>query len=151
MIAMGLLHAFFLWDGDFLASYGVIGLLLLYVCRRLSAKTLIVAGILITLLPGSYALMYFHPGALEDVGLARLALTNYLMTSALCQFVFAWGPWKLFGELAYYQLFWCMLGVWTVNLTLSTLWLRHFAFGPIEWLWRSLTYAKIPPMRLRNV
>jgi len=70
MIVMGLLHAFFLWDGDFLASYGVVGLVLLYVCRRLSAKTLIVAGILITLFPGSYALMYFHPGALEDVGLA---------------------------------------------------------------------------------
>jgi uncharacterized protein len=328
MIVIGLLHAFFLWDGDFIASYGVVALLLLYICRRWSAQTQILAGVLITLLPGSYALMYFHPGALEDVGLAgrvavaraeqrlgkpldaaqaaaisawerglvptyvsrdvleervrngqkgysarihqklseyfrsevklisvvlfesggmallgmgllktgfltgelskktyvwtallgllasfpllglglweiikadlppelftcwidlpqqftrigatlayaalivlwvqsgclkpaaaafshvgRMALTNYLMTSAICQFVFAWGPWKLFGELEYFQLFWCVLGVWTVNLIFSCLWLRYFAFGPLEWVWRSLTYAKMPPMMMRD-
>jgi uncharacterized protein len=91
------------------------------------------------------------PAAAAFSSVGRMALTNYLLTSALCQFVFAWGPWKLFAELEYYQLCRCVLGVWTINLTLSTLWLRHFAFGPIEWMWRSLTYAKIPPMMLRNV
>lgn len=328
MIVLGLLHAYFLWDGDFLAPYGAVAFVLLFACRRLSAKSLIVSGMLITLLPGTYALMSFHTGDLETMSLAarvtaaeldqrlgkplspsqaasisawkqsmvparasrevlekkaldgqqrystrlhqklsaflrgegvlistvlfdsggmallgmgllktgfltgklpkkiylwtaslgllasfpltvlglweviragfpqprvvlwidlplqftrigatlafaalillwvqsgwfkrvasafnavgRMALTNYLLTSAICQFVFAWGPWKLYGEVEYYQIFCVALGVWIVNLTLSILWLRHFAFGPVEWLWRSLTYGKIPPMILQD-
>jgi uncharacterized protein len=38
--------------------------------------------------------------------------------------------------------------MWVVNLTFSTLWLRVFRFGPLEWCWRSLTYWKRQPMRL---
>jgi uncharacterized protein len=36
-----------------------------------------------------------------------------------------------------------------MNLIFSTLWLRDFAFGAVEWVWRSLTYLKAQPMRLR--
>jgi len=38
--------------------------------------------------------------------------------------------------------------VWTVNLLASLLWLKFFAFGPLEWLWRSLTYWKRQPFLL---
>jgi uncharacterized protein len=34
-----------------------------------------------------------------------------------------------------------------VQLIASPIWLRHFRFGPLEWLWRSLTYVEIQPMR----
>jgi uncharacterized protein len=34
-----------------------------------------------------------------------------------------------------------------VQLAWSPLWLRHFRFGPAEWLWRYLTYLKRPPLR----
>jgi uncharacterized protein len=34
-----------------------------------------------------------------------------------------------------------------VQLAWSPLWLRHFRFGPVEWLWRYLTYLKRPPLR----
>jgi uncharacterized protein len=80
----------------------------------------------------------------------RTALSNYLMTSLICQFIFVWGPWKLFGTLEYYQLMYVVFGVWAFNLMFSTLWLRYFEFGPFEWLWRSLTYWKAQPMRLRT-
>jgi uncharacterized protein len=80
----------------------------------------------------------------------RTALSNYLMTSLICQFIFVWGPWKLFGTLAYYQLMYVVFLVWAFNLMFSTLWLRHFEFGPFEWLWRSLTHFKAQPMRLRR-
>jgi uncharacterized protein len=79
----------------------------------------------------------------------QTALTNYLVTSVICQLIFVWGPWKLYGHLEYYQLNYVTLGVWAFNLVFSTLWLRAFAFGPVEWVWRSLTYLKIQPMRYR--
>ena len=78
----------------------------------------------------------------------KTALSNYIGTSLLCQFVFLWGPWKLYGKLEYYQLMYVVFGVWVVNMVSSTLWLRYFEFGPLEWVWRSLTYGKAQPMRL---
>jgi uncharacterized protein len=54
----------------------------------------------------------------------------------------------LYGQLDYYQYNYVVLGVWAFNLTFSTLWLRSFAFGPVEWVWRSLTYVRLQPMRL---
>jgi len=42
--------------------------------------------------------------------------------------------------------------VWLLILTLSPFWLRRFRFGPLEWVWRSLTYWKRQPFRRdRNV
>ena len=78
--------------------------------------------------------------------IGRTALSNYIGTSLLCQLLFSWGPWKLFGRLEYYQLMYVVSGVWAVNIIGSTLWLRSFEFGPIEWVWRSLTYCKLQPM-----
>jgi uncharacterized protein len=78
----------------------------------------------------------------------RTALTNYILTSLACQFIFKWGPWKLYGTLEYYQQIYAVMCVWTVNLLASLLWLKFFAFGPLEWLWRSLTYWKRQPFLL---
>ncbi len=78
----------------------------------------------------------------------RTAFSNYIGTSLLCQFLFLWGPWKLYGKLEYYQLLYVAVGVWVVNGIASTLWLRFFEYGPLEWLWRSLTYGKRQPLRL---
>jgi uncharacterized protein len=80
----------------------------------------------------------------------QTALSNYLLTSLLCQMVFVFGPWKLYGQLEYFQLLYVVFGVWIVNLVVSPLWLSAFEFGPCEWLWRSLTYWKPQRMRLRS-
>lgn len=85
-------------------------------------------------------------GALANVG--RTAFTNYIGTSVLCQFLFSWGPWKLYGQIAYHQQLLVIAGVWTVNLVASALWLRFFAYGPLEWLWRSLVHWRRQPLRL---
>jgi uncharacterized protein len=82
---------------------------------------------------------------LANVG--QTALTNYLATSVLCQTLFVWGPWDLYGKLEYYQLNYVVAAIWALNLTLSALWLRFFSFGPVEWVWRSLTYLRVAPMR----
>jgi len=83
--------------------------------------------------------------ALANVG--RTAFSNYILTSLLCQFLFAWGPWKLYGALEYYQQIYVILGVWAVNLVVSALWLRAFTYGPLEWIWRSLVYWRRQPIR----
>jgi len=41
-----------------------------------------------------------------------------------------------------------VLGIWCVQLLFSRAWLARFRFGPVEWCWRSLTYAQRQPMRL---
>ena len=86
--------------------------------------------------------------ALAAVG--QMALSNYLLTSTSCKILFVWLPHpRWFGRLEYYQLYFVLAGVWAVNLVWSSIWLRYFRFGPVEWLWRSLTYWKRQPMLLR--
>ena len=77
----------------------------------------------------------------------QMALTNYLMHSILCVFIF-WGiGLGLCGKLERWQQFLVVLGVWTLQLLWSRPWLNRFHFGPFEWLWRSLTYMKKQPMK----
>lgn len=80
----------------------------------------------------------------------QMALSNYLLTTILCQSLFIWSPWRLYGRLEYYQLLYVVFGVWSINLVVSPFWLRFFRFGPMEWCWRSLTYWRVQPMRLRS-
>lgn len=76
----------------------------------------------------------------------RTALSNYLLTSILCTLFFNGYGLGYFAKLSRHELYWVVLGMWVVNLTVSPLWLRYFQFGPAEWLWRSLTYWKRQPL-----
>lgn len=82
---------------------------------------------------------------LGNVG--KTALSNYIATSLVCQTIFIWGPWPLYGALEYYQYLYVVVAVWILNLAASLLWLRHFHTGPLEWVWRSLTYWQRQPLR----
>lgn len=86
--------------------------------------------------------------ALANVG--RMALTNYLLASLIASTVFYGYGFGLFGKLERYQLYFAVAGTWAVQLILSALWLRHFEYGPVEWAWRSLTYWRRQPFRLRT-
>jgi uncharacterized protein len=77
----------------------------------------------------------------------RMALTNYLTQSIICMFLFTGAGLALYGQLARHELYWIVLGIWIVQLAWSPLWLQRFHFGPLEWLWRSLTYWRKQPMR----
>jgi uncharacterized protein len=77
----------------------------------------------------------------------RMAFTNYIMTSIICAFVFYGFGFGLYGELQRHQLYYVVGGVWLFQLVASPLWLRRFRFGPLEWLWRWLTYGEKPAMR----
>ena len=83
--------------------------------------------------------------ALAAVG--QMAFTNYILTSLVCQWLFMWNPWALYGKLTYLQHHLLMSCIWVLNIAASLLWLRAFQFGPLEWVWRSLIYWKLQPMR----
>jgi len=81
----------------------------------------------------------------------RMALTNYIAHSVVCAFVFTGIGFSMYGELERYQLYFVVGAIWLAQLIISPIWLKHFRFGPLEWLWRSLTYKQRQPMRREMV
>ena len=77
----------------------------------------------------------------------RMALTNYLMQSLLCTFIFYGYGLGYFGSLDRLEQELVVLGIWILQLAVSPMWLRRYRFGPAEWGWRSLTYWSLQPMR----
>ena len=81
----------------------------------------------------------------------QMAFTNYLMQSFLCGLIFYGVGFGLFSKLQRYEMYYVVLGVWIVQIIYSHLWLRYFQFGPLEWLWRSLTYWKRQPIKRSEI
>jgi uncharacterized protein len=79
----------------------------------------------------------------------RMAFTNYLMQSVICTTVFYGHGFGLFGRVERSSQILIVFGIWILQLIVSPIWLRHFRFGPAEWLWRSLTYMRWQPMRIQ--
>jgi uncharacterized protein len=82
--------------------------------------------------------------------IGQMALSNYILHSVVCTSVFTGCGFGLYGRLERYQLYYVVAGCWAISLAVSPIWLRHFRFGPLEWCWRSLTYWKRQPMRVRR-
>ena len=85
----------------------------------------------------------------ENAG--RIAFTNYLFQSLVMTTLFYSYGFALFGSLGVAQLMGVVAAVWVAQLALSALWLRWFATGPAEWLWRTLAYRRAEPFRRRTV
>lgn len=118
---------------------------LIYPFQRILLVMAHVAGLILLYRSGVFARLF---RALEAVG--QMAFTNYIMHSVICTlFFFGYGL-NYYAELQYYQLFYVVLAIWILQLILSPLWLTYFRFGPLEWLWRSLTYWKRQPMIRRD-
>ena len=77
----------------------------------------------------------------------RMALTNYLMHSLICAILFTGMGFGLLGQFSRSELYAIVLLIWLLQLGLSPMWLKHYRFGPIEWLWRAFTYGRWPEMR----
>ncbi len=77
----------------------------------------------------------------------KMAFSNYIIQSLIGNFVFFSSGlgymWKV-GPV-YYTLF--GIAIFILQVILSTIWLKYFNYGPIEWLWRSATYKKWQPMK----
>lgn len=79
--------------------------------------------------------------------LGRMAFTNYIMHSIICAFVFYGFGFGLYGELRRHQLYYVVGAIWLFQLIVSPLWLARYRFGPLEYVWRWLTYGERPQMR----
>ncbi|HEY5656295.1 MAG TPA: DUF418 domain-containing protein [Myxococcota bacterium] len=80
----------------------------------------------------------------------QMALSNYLLQTLICSTLFYGYGFGRFGMLERYQILLVASAIWIFQLWLSPLWLRHLRFGPMEWVWRSLTYWQRQPMRVRE-
>jgi len=83
---------------------------------------------------------------LANVG--RMAFTNYLSQTLIMTFIFVGFPGLgLFGEVDRMGQAMIVVAVWALQLVWSPLWLSRYRFGPMEWVWRTLTYGKKQPWR----
>ena len=82
--------------------------------------------------------------ALANVG--RMALTNYLMQSLICLLLFTGAGLGLVAVFSRSTMYLFVVGIWIFQILFSGWWLARYRFGPVEWLWRALTYGSRPPM-----
>ncbi len=73
----------------------------------------------------------------------KMALTNYIMHSVIAMFFFTGAGLGMFGKLQRHELLYVVFSIWIFQLIISPVWLKYFQFGPIEWLWRNLSYQKM--------
>jgi uncharacterized protein len=108
--------------------------------------------VLVGMAHAAVVLIIVKAGALKWItkplaAVGQTALSNYLGTTVICTLIFdGWG-FGLFGRMPFYRLFYLAGAIWAVNLVASAMWLKYFRFGPLEWVWRSLTYWKAQPLR----
>lgn len=76
----------------------------------------------------------------------RTAFTNYILQSLICTFIFYGFGFGLFGYLDRWAQVLIVFAIWALQLIIAPLWLSRYRFGPLEWLWRTLTYMRIQPM-----
>lgn len=79
----------------------------------------------------------------------RMALTNYLAQSLVCTLLFYHYGLGYFEQLPRAWQVPFSLALFAAQAVFSQWWLGHFRFGPVEWLWRTLTYLKLQPMRVK--
>jgi len=124
MVKTFLIDGQFNYFGSFFAALGYTGLVMLW------CKTGGVTG-----LKARFA------------AVGRMAFTNYLMQTLICTFIFyGWGL-GYFASFERWMLPAFVIGVWAIQLILSPIILARWRMGPMEWVWRSLTYWKVQPMR----
>ena len=77
----------------------------------------------------------------------KMALTNYIMHSVIALFFFTGAGFGMFGKLHRHELLYVVFSIWIFQLIVSPIWLKYFQFGPLEWVWRTLSYQKKYPFR----
>jgi len=79
--------------------------------------------------------------------LGRMAFTNYIAQSLIFGVIFFGYGLGQFGQIGAAPVFLLGLVVYAAQMALSAWWLRHYRYGPLEWLWRTLMYGAMQPMR----
>ncbi len=103
------------------------------------------------LLIGAFGLWYLKPNLRRTldqlVPYGRMALTNYFVQSLIGTFIFFNYGLGLLGEIGSSLTFLLAIVLFVTQVVFSRYWLQRFHYGPLEWLWRSLTYGRWQPLR----
>jgi uncharacterized protein len=98
------------------------------------------------------ALIFLNPNCrrilLPFAAVGRTALTNYLMESVLCTLFFYNYTTGLYGRIGPALALIPTVVLFGAQIVVSNWWLKRYRFGPMEWLWRGMTYGKFPAMRV---
>ncbi|GIO21655.1 DUF418 domain-containing protein [Oceanobacillus sp. J11TS1] len=79
--------------------------------------------------------------------IGKMALTNYLLQSIISFWVFYGVGLGLYGEIRPIMQIGIAFIIFCLQIIGSKIWLQYFRFGPVEWLWRSITYKKMQPIK----
>jgi uncharacterized protein len=126
----------------FLESHPIVWSALIYPMQR----------ILLVLAHSSVLLLLYRAGVWRSLmqrlaAVGQMAFTNYIMHTIFCTLIFFGYGLNYYAEMQYYQLYFVVAAIWVFQLIVSPIWLKYYLFGPLEWLWRSLTYWQVQPMR----
>lgn len=88
---------------------------------------------------------FFNLNLLANVG--KLAFTNYLLMTLICTTIFYGHGFGWIGSVERKEQIMIVLAIWTVLLLFSNYWSKRYYFGPVEWLWRYLTYGNKPDFK----
>ena len=92
----------------------------------------------------------WRPRLMHFYAAGRMGLTTYLMQTLFGVLIFFSFGLGLLGEIGAAIAFAIAIGLYIVQIQFSKFWLAHFQYGIFEWLWRSLTYLKIQPLRKKS-
>jgi uncharacterized protein len=144
---------------------GVVGNLLYVVAGEFASRNIPSPLLLLSLLGqtiGAPALSLFYMSSLVLLALrpwaqrrleplanvGRMAISNYLLQTVICTTLFYGYGLGLYGQVDNALGVLLTVAIYGVQLLLSAWWLGHFRFGPVEWLWRSLSYGRRQPLAL---
>ncbi|PWH13166.1 MAG: hypothetical protein DDG60_10780 [Anaerolineae bacterium] len=115
---------------------------LVFIVAALNLSTAYISGLcLLSLTP--HGTRWLTP--LSQVG--RMALTNYVLQSVICSLLFNGYGLGWYEKVGSAGLLGIAIGIYLAQVWFSHWWMSHFLFGPLEWIWRWLTYLQKPPFR----
>ncbi len=127
---------------------------IVYVYRE-GALFNVIGGPLVALGHVSAAMLVCKAGAIPWLtsrlaAVGRMAFSNYISQTILCTTIFYGYGLGLFDRFGRVELMGFVVSIWILQLAVSPFWLKRFRFGPLEWLWRTLTYGSAQPFRVRT-
>lgn len=108
----------------------------------LSTMFTILCGICLLYIHGKFKMFF---AGLQAMG--RMTLTNYIVQNILAALLFLNIGFGLFNTMPYWFYITVALVVYSLQIFISRWWLTYYNFGPIEWIWRQLSYGKRLPIK----
>ena len=95
----------------------------------------------VLLLNGVYQRVLSHKGTPLISAIGRMALSNYIVQNLLMGWVFYGYGLAFFNQLSRSELLVVIVLIWSIQMIFSVLWMKKYRQGPIEWLWKKITYS----------